>query len=355
MPRPRSDLSEIRPPISWILLRTTSMPTPRPEISEIVSAVENPGAMMRLLISSSVSVASGPISPRSRAFLSTRSELIPAPSSRISMTIRPPRCSAREMDRPLLLLAGRQPVGRRLDAVVDRVADDMRQRIAEPLDDRAVDLGRLAGHLEPDPLGGLGRELAHEPRHALEHRADRLRAHRHHAVLQLAGVMDDLVEDLPQPAAASLPEGRARSAPASPGRSPVRRPCSPRGRSARARSGSWWQPALAAGALRRAALRRARSRRALRCASARARRRHRLFARRSRTSGMPASRRRRGSGMLALDAASSAGIACRPCRRTPASDLLPTISISQSPVTNSKTSSTCARVDAVRSVPVQPI
>ena len=201
MPRPRSDLSEIRPPISWMLLRTTSMPTPRPEMSEIVSAVEKPGTKMRLLISSSVSVASGPTSPCSRAFLSTRSELMPAPSSRISMTIRPPRCSAREMDRALLVLAGGESVRRRLDAVVDRVADDVGQRIAEPLDDRAVDLGRLAGHLEPDLLAGLGRQLAHQPRHALEHRADRLRAHRHHAVLQLARVVDDLVEDLRQPAA----------------------------------------------------------------------------------------------------------------------------------------------------------
>ena len=155
MPRPRSDLSEIRPPISWMLLRTTSMPTPRPEMSEIVSAVENPGAMMRLLTSSSVSVASGPRSPRSRAFLSTRSELIPAPSSRIWMMIRPPRCSAREMNRSLFLLAGSQSIRRQLDAMVDRVADDVRQRIAEPLDDRAVDLGRLAGHFEPDPLGVL--------------------------------------------------------------------------------------------------------------------------------------------------------------------------------------------------------
>ena len=50
-------------------------------------------------------------------------------------------------------------------------------------------------------LRRLGRELAHQPRHALEDRADRLRAHRHDAVLQLARVVDDLIEDLRQPAA----------------------------------------------------------------------------------------------------------------------------------------------------------
>src|SRR5579864_6588413 len=34
MPRPRTDLRVMRPPISWIFRRTTSMPTPRPEMSD---------------------------------------------------------------------------------------------------------------------------------------------------------------------------------------------------------------------------------------------------------------------------------------------------------------------------------
>ena len=225
MPRPRSDLSDIRPPMSWMLLRTTSMPTPRPEMSEIVSAVEKPGSMMRLLISSSLSMASAPTRPFSRAFLSTRSELIPAPSSLISMTMRPPRCSAESRIVPSSFLPAARAVRRRFDAVVDRVADDVRQRIAQPLDDRPVDLGGLADHFEPDFLGRLGRELADKPRHALEHRADRLRAHRHDAVLQLARMMDDLFENLRQPAAGAFRQGPERSARASPARSPIRPPC----------------------------------------------------------------------------------------------------------------------------------
>ena len=77
----------------------------------------------------------------------------------------------------------------------------MGQRIAQPLDDRTVDLGAFADHLEAHLLAGLGGQFAHQPRHALKHRADRLGAHRHHAVLQFAGMVDDLFEDLHQPAA----------------------------------------------------------------------------------------------------------------------------------------------------------
>ena len=85
---------------------------------------------MRLLISSSVSEASGSTRFFSRAFCSTRSVLMPAPSSLISMTMRPPRCSADKMDRALFALAGGESVFRQLDAMVDRVADDVGQRIA---------------------------------------------------------------------------------------------------------------------------------------------------------------------------------------------------------------------------------
>ncbi len=105
----------------------------------------------------------------------------------------------RKPHRPLLVLAGRKPIRGRLDAVIDGVADDVGQGVAQPLDDRAVDLGMLAHRLEPDLLAGLGGELADQPRHALEHRPDRSRAHRHHAVLELAGVEDHLLEHLRQP------------------------------------------------------------------------------------------------------------------------------------------------------------
>ena len=56
----------------------------------------------------------------------------------------------------------------------------------ELLDDGLVDLGILADRLELDLLAGLGRQFAHQARHAREHRFDRLGADRHHRVLQPA-------------------------------------------------------------------------------------------------------------------------------------------------------------------------
>ena len=201
MPRPRSDLSEMRPPRSWILRRTTSMPTPRPEISETVSAVEKPGRKMRLLISSSVRTASA---ADQTLFARLLQHALGIDAGAVVADLDDDAAAAMlggKPDRALLGLARGQPIGRRFDAVIDRIADDMGQRIAEPLDDRPIDLGGFADHFQPDLLGCLGRQFANQPRHALEHRAHRLRAHRHDAVLQLARMMDDIFENLRQPAA----------------------------------------------------------------------------------------------------------------------------------------------------------
>ena len=155
MPRPRSDLSEIRPPISWILLRTTSMPTPRPEMSEIVSAVEKPGSedeIVDLVVGQRRIRTDQPLLAR----LLEHALGIDAGAVVADLDDDPAAAMlGAEVDRALFVLAGGQAVGRRLDAVVDRVADDVGQRIAEPLDDRTVDLGRFAGHLEPDLLDVL--------------------------------------------------------------------------------------------------------------------------------------------------------------------------------------------------------
>ena len=68
VPWPRTESTVTSPRISWILLRTTSMPTPRPETSEIFSEVENPLAKMRLRISFLLSLAPDDTSPFSVAF-----------------------------------------------------------------------------------------------------------------------------------------------------------------------------------------------------------------------------------------------------------------------------------------------
>ncbi len=77
-----------------IFRRTTSMPTPRPDTFDTTSAVEKPAMKIRLSHASSLSTASPAIRPFSRALASTLARFTPAPSSRISMTIRPPWCAA---------------------------------------------------------------------------------------------------------------------------------------------------------------------------------------------------------------------------------------------------------------------
>ena len=53
VPAPGVDFRSTVPPICSMLARTTSMPTPRPEMLVIVAAVEKPGMKMKLPISAS--------------------------------------------------------------------------------------------------------------------------------------------------------------------------------------------------------------------------------------------------------------------------------------------------------------
>ena len=111
---------------------------------------------------------------------------------------------SRQADHAFFVLSSGGANRRRFDAMVDRIADDMSERIAEAFDDRTIDLGGFTGHFQANLLVGLGRQFAHQARHALEHRADRLGAHRHDAVFQLARMMHDLFEDLNEAAAGCL-------------------------------------------------------------------------------------------------------------------------------------------------------
>src|SRR6185295_15446890 len=77
---------------------------------------------------------------------------------------------------------------RLLDAVVDAVADEVHERIADLLEHRLVELGLLARHDELDLLAETLREIAHHAREAAENEADGQHAHAHDAVLQLAHV-----------------------------------------------------------------------------------------------------------------------------------------------------------------------
>ena len=89
------------------------------------------------------------------------------------MTTLPPAWRAEISSVPVLGLAGRVALLRRLEAVVERVADEVHERVAERVDHGAVELGVLAHELQVDLLAELGREVAHEPREAQEDGLDR--------------------------------------------------------------------------------------------------------------------------------------------------------------------------------------
>jgi hypothetical protein len=76
---------------------------------------------------------------------------MPAPSSYISIITWPP--SQQALDR----LALRDPLLRRFDAVIDRVAHDMREWIFDRLEDRTVEAGFGPFELEPHMLAELAR------------------------------------------------------------------------------------------------------------------------------------------------------------------------------------------------------
>jgi hypothetical protein len=84
--------------------------------------------------------------------------------------------SGAEVDRPLRRLAGGPPRLLGLDAVGDRVAHEMDQRIGHQLDDRGVHLDRLAADLEHDALARRPRAVANHAHEGREQAADR-----HHA------------------------------------------------------------------------------------------------------------------------------------------------------------------------------
>ena len=78
--------------MSCTLFITTSIPTPRPEISVIVLAVDNPGVPNNSIVfSSEISLASCCVNiPFSTALAFTFSRSIPLPSSSILMAICSP-------------------------------------------------------------------------------------------------------------------------------------------------------------------------------------------------------------------------------------------------------------------------
>ena len=82
-------------------------------------------------------------------------------------------------------LASGKPRLHRLDPMVEGIADHMRDRIGEFLDDGLVHLGLVAGCHKTHVLAEFRRNIADEARHSRKDRSHGLHADGHHALLQL--------------------------------------------------------------------------------------------------------------------------------------------------------------------------
>ncbi len=102
VPWPSVDVRSTLPPIFSMLVRTTSMPTPRPDTLVTASAVEKPGRKTRSRTARRLMAASssGVTRPFSTALRPTRAGSMPAPSSAISMTTWPDSWYARRVSVP---------------------------------------------------------------------------------------------------------------------------------------------------------------------------------------------------------------------------------------------------------------
>ena len=96
---------------------------------------------------------------------------------------------------PTALLARRQPRLGALETVVGGVANDMDERIGEPLDHRLVELGFLAFGIELDLLVEIVGEVVDEAAEAAKQRSDGQHADAHHRVAQRGGEPFDFLGD----------------------------------------------------------------------------------------------------------------------------------------------------------------
>ena len=109
---------------------------------------------------------------------------------------------------PARRLARGDALLRRLEAVVEGVADEVHERVADGVDDGPVQLGLLADELEVDLLVQARREVADEPREAQQHGLDRDHPDAHHELLQRVRAACQLGHRLPEPGHAGLRDER---------------------------------------------------------------------------------------------------------------------------------------------------
>ena len=154
-----TDLTSMVPPMRSMLVRTTSMPTPRPDTLVTLAAVEKPAAKMNLWICASLifSISASVARPfGDRLGL----DLLGVEAAAVVGDLDDDVAAlviGGEPDGALLGLAERAPLVRRLQAVIGGVAHHVGERILDQLQHLAVELGVGAVHFELDLLVELGR------------------------------------------------------------------------------------------------------------------------------------------------------------------------------------------------------
>ena len=154
VPWPSSDVSSTSPPSSRTVVRTASMPTPRPEMSLVTSAVEKPGwkssSAARAASTASICVL-GDQAALGRLAGDPGRGRCRGRRRGPSMTTLPPAWRAEISSVPVAGLPAATRSAGRLEAVVERVAHEVHERVAERVDHGAVELGVLADELAGRP------------------------------------------------------------------------------------------------------------------------------------------------------------------------------------------------------------
>ena len=101
-----------------------------------------------------------------------------------------------QLERPERPLASGDALVRRLEAVVERVAHEVHERVAERVDDGAVELRVLPDEPQLDLLAEPRSEVAHESREAQEDRLDRDHPHARDRRLQRARAAREALDRL---------------------------------------------------------------------------------------------------------------------------------------------------------------
>ena len=172
------------------------MPTPRPEMAVTSSAVDRLGMNTRAIFCAGVSLL-GLLGGEQPGRARLADERVAVDAAAVVGDLDQDlvaRLARRDLERAGSLLAGGGALLGAFDAVIDRVADDMGERIADHLDHLAIQLDVAAVGLEADLLAELGGKVADQPRQAREQAVDPLHAGAGDAVANLGDAGGDALE-----------------------------------------------------------------------------------------------------------------------------------------------------------------